>query len=75
LKNLTVTCYIILLLLFNNLDAHYIPVCPKNPDNPNEVIYLATKSDQVPVYDELVIFQRNSIIPRFIVYYELNDEI
>jgi hypothetical protein len=40
---------------------------PKNPNNPNEIVYLATKEGQIPVYDELVVFQSSLIIPRYVV--------
>jgi len=57
---------------FGNCDAHYAPVVPKNRANTNEKVYIAMKpEDNDPVYDEFVIFNRAHMIPRFIVYYEL----
>jgi len=58
---------------YSNCDVHFVPVVPKNPYFENEIIYLATKAGDIPVYDELVVFQDAQIIPRFIIYYDKNE--
>jgi len=53
---------------FQNYDSHYVPVCPSNPNNPNEVVYNACKPQQQPVYDEFVVFDESQVFPRYIVH-------
>jgi len=60
---------------FGNCDVHYAPVVPKNKSNPRENVYVAMKPEESePVYDEFVIFNRAHIIPRYIVYYDCDDQ-
>ena len=40
---------------------------PKNPLNPNEVVYFACGDDHIPKYDEIVLFMNSQVIPRAIV--------
>jgi len=57
---------------FENCDAHFAPVVPRSSTNPHETVYFAMKPNDEPVYDELVIFNRTHIVPRYIVYYDHN---
>ena len=52
---------------YSNYDAHYALVNPKNPQNPNEVIYLPITAIQTPIYDELVVFDSAHVLPRYLV--------
>lgn len=52
---------------FANYDSHFIPVVPANPANPNETVYLPTKPNQKAVYHELVVFDAQQCLPRFVV--------
>ncbi len=51
----------------SNYDAHYTLVSPKNPQNPNEVIYHPITSLQHPTYDEHVVFDSSHVLPRYLV--------
>jgi len=50
-----------------NYDAHFIPVVPRNPDDPNEVVFLPCKPNQHFKYREVVTFDSGSCLPRYIV--------
>jgi len=55
---------------YANCDAHYAPVVPKNPLNKNECNYYALKANENAVYDEIVVFQKTQIIPRYVVHFK-----
>jgi WD40 repeat protein len=52
---------------YSNYDAHYVLVAPKDPQNPNEVIYYPITQFQNPTYDELVVFDSSHILPRYLI--------
>jgi len=52
---------------YSNYDAHFIPVVPRNPDNPGEVVYYPTKPNKSSTYTELVVFQSAACLPRYLV--------
>jgi len=53
-----------------NYDSNYVPVVPQNPSKENEDIFWATTNNDIPVYDEIVVFDESHVMPRFSVYYE-----
>jgi TPR repeat protein len=55
---------------YGNYDAHFIPVFPQDPDNPNETVYYPCTSEQEARYHELVVFQANAMVPRYLVQLE-----
>ena len=52
---------------YSNYDAHFIPVVPKSPHNPNEKDYIPTQPNQRHTYTELVVFQSAACLPRYLV--------
>lgn len=52
---------------YSNYDAHFAPVLPANPMNPNETVYYPTKPNQLHTYTELVVFQKAACLPRYLV--------
>jgi WD40 repeat protein len=52
---------------YSNYDAHYVLVAPKNPNNPNEVVYFPITQFQNLTYDELVVFDSSHILPRYLI--------
>jgi hypothetical protein len=52
---------------YGNYDAHFVPVVPKDPLNPNEVIYYPCKAGEKARYHELVVFQTIACLPRYLV--------
>jgi len=52
---------------FSNYDAHFVPVVPRNPYNPNEEVYFPTKPDDHHQFTELVVFQSAACLPRYLV--------
>ena len=52
---------------YSNYDAHYTLIVPRNPDNPNEVVYFPLTDTQDPTYDELVVFDSSHVLPRYLV--------
>ncbi|MCE3237379.1 MAG: hypothetical protein K0R24_360 [Gammaproteobacteria bacterium] len=52
---------------YANYDAHYIPVRPRDPANPNEVNYYPCGINQKPTYHELVVFNLMACMPRYLV--------
>lgn len=50
---------------FSNSDAHFVPVVPRHPHD--MVNYVPTKPNQVHRYSELVVFQANQCLPRYVV--------
>ena len=52
---------------YSNYDAHFIPVVPRNPNNPDEVAYYPTKLKEPHIYTELVVFQSAACLPRYLV--------
>ncbi len=51
-----------------NYDAHFIPVSPRDPNNPKEVNYDPTAPGQKRTYTELVVFESASCLPRYLVH-------
>ena len=52
---------------YSNYDAHYALVAPKNPNNPQEVVYYPITDFQNSTYDELVVFDSSHILPRYLI--------
>ena len=52
--------------VYQRYDAHYVPVVPRTP-SPHEVNYLPTRPGQEPKFDEIVVFQRDQMMPRYVV--------
>ena len=52
---------------YQNYDAHFVPVVPKNPSNPNETVYYPTKPNQKHTYTEVVVFESAACLPRYLV--------
>jgi serine/threonine protein kinase/TPR repeat protein len=52
---------------YRNYDAHFVPVVPKNPSNPNEVTYYPCPPNQNSYYTEVVTFESASCLPRYLV--------
>lgn len=52
---------------YANYDAHFIPVRPQNPSNPNEEIYLPCGTGQKATYTEVVVFDSGQCLPRYVV--------
>jgi len=48
--------------------SHYIPVKSLNG---SIISYAALKEGDIPLYDEFVVFDAASILPRFVVYYDI----
>lgn len=57
---------------YGNHDAHFIPVTPKDPTNPNEVSYIPCKKGQKATYHELVVFEQSHCLPRYVVRLQAN---
>ena len=55
-----------------NYDAHFVPVAPRNPDNPNETVYYPCKIIDEHQYTEMVVFDSAALLPRYLV--ELQPE-
>ena len=52
---------------YSNYDAHFAPVVPCDPTNPQEITYYPTKPNQRHTYTELVVFQKAACLPRYLV--------
>lgn len=53
---------------YQNYDAHFIPVMPKSPNNPNEVDYYPCDTiDMLATYYELVTFESGACLPRYLI--------
>ncbi len=52
---------------FENYDAHYIPVIAVNTSDPMCPAYVPCKKDQIPMWDEAVVFHKSQTLPRFYV--------
>ena len=52
---------------YRNYDAHFVPVLPADPTNPNEVSYYPCRPQQNNLYTEVVTFESASCLPRFLV--------
>ncbi len=50
---------------YQNYNAHYIPVAPIKPKNQNCMEYYPCYQNQVPAWDEIVVFSKNQTLPRF----------
>ena len=50
---------------YQNYDAHFIPVIPRDPKKTNEVNYDACTTEQLHTYTELVIFDSAACLPRY----------
>ncbi len=57
---------------YDNYDAHFVPVAPRNPDNPNETVYYPCKTIDEHQYTEMVVFDSAALLPRYLV--ELQPE-
>ncbi len=55
--------------VWQNFDAHVVPVMPHHPNNPNEVVYHPAEAGDAALstYMELVVFDSHQALPRFIV--------
>jgi len=51
-------------------DVHVVPVVPRDKQNPNETVYDVAKANEVPVYDQLVLFHPERVIPRYMIVYK-----
>jgi ribosomal protein L36 len=52
---------------YQNYDAHFIPVTPANPKDPNPMVYFPCKPNQAHTYNELVVFKDTQCLPRYLV--------
>ncbi len=52
---------------FENYDAHYVPIIAVNTSNPICSTYTPCRKDQIPMWDEVVVFQKSQTLPRFYV--------
>jgi len=50
-------------------DAHFVPVVPVDIHNSKRV-YCPARENEVPVYDEMVFFTRENVLPRFVIFYK-----
>jgi len=50
---------------YQNYNAHYIPVTSINPQNPQCMEYYPCTQNQIPAWDEIVVFQKAQTLPRF----------
>ncbi|MGZ3633088.1 MAG: ankyrin repeat domain-containing protein [Parachlamydiaceae bacterium] len=50
---------------YQTYNAHYIPVAPISPNNPDCMQYYPCYKDQTPACDEIVVFQSPQALPRF----------
>ena len=57
---------------YQNYDAHFVPVTPKDPNDKNEVNYYPCKPNQKNTYTELVTFESSSCLPRYLVELQSN---
>jgi hypothetical protein len=55
--------------VWQNFDAHVVPVIPLDPNNPNEAVYNPAEAGDAArsTYMELVVFDEYQALPRFIV--------
>jgi hypothetical protein len=52
---------------YQNYDGHFVPVYPKNPNNPHEAVYYPCTPQQKHVYTELVVFDPAQVLPRYLI--------
>jgi serine/threonine protein kinase len=52
---------------YQNYDAHFVPVMPADPANPNEFTYFPCPPYRESTYNELVTFESASCLPRYLV--------
>jgi hypothetical protein len=52
-------------------DSHYVVV--KALGGPNSKVYFPCKNNQQPDYDEVVVFSKTQILPRYLIYYKIHD--
>ena len=52
---------------YGNYDAHFVPVTPKNPLRWHNSDYFPCKTNQDPVYTEIVVFEAAACLPRYLV--------
>lgn len=57
---------------YGNYDAHFVPVRPRFPDNPNETVYYPCTHMDEQQYTEMVVFESAALLPRYLV--ELGSE-
>ncbi len=50
-----------------NHDAHFIPVRPLNPKDPNESVFYPCRVGEKATYTEMVVFQSAQCLPRYVV--------
>lgn len=53
---------------YQNYDAHFVPVVPKDPNNPTEDVYLPCNPNQNHSYIEVVVFEKAQCLPRYLVH-------
>lgn len=53
---------------YQNYDAHFVPVMPRDPNNPNEDTYYPCKPNQNHHYIEVVVFEKAQCLPRYLVH-------
>jgi len=55
----------------NGFDSHYVLVKDETPDQQNSLSYQpCDPTKKLPDYDEIVIFNKDQILPRYLVYYK-----
>ncbi len=52
---------------YGNHDAHFIPVRPANPKDPQEVNFYPCRLNEKYTYTEMVVFQSAQCLPRYVV--------
>ncbi len=50
-----------------NYDAHFIPVRPLNPQDPDESVFYPCRVGEKATYTEMVVFQSAQCLPRYLV--------
>ena len=50
---------------YQNYNAHYIPVASIKPQNPQCMEYYPCYQNQIPAWDEFVVFHKSQTLPRF----------
>jgi hypothetical protein len=52
---------------YQNYDAHFVPVAPDDPNNPNTDVYYPCAPNQKHCYTEVVVFDKVQCLPRYLV--------
>jgi len=50
---------------FENFNAHFIPVAPLHPENPDDLEFYPCYKDQNPLWDEVVVFTQAQILAKY----------